>query len=78
MKSGKAQRTGNPVKNNIQNIEMINAAINYIEAPLKIGSVQACLSPQNEHDEHFNKEYAESQLTSGTNISQHIGGPEQQ
>lgn len=44
-----------------KNTEMINAAINYIEAPLKIASVnQACLSPTNDIEGDFNKEYAES------------------
>lgn len=52
--------------------------MNYIEAPLKIGSLHGERSPVNELEDLQNKEYAESQLTSGTNLSQHIGMPEQQ
>jgi len=46
-----------------------STVMNYIEAPLKINSVQGCRSPK-VYDEIASKEICDSKLTSGTNISQ--------
>ena len=53
------------------------AAMNYIEAPLGIGSMHGERSPVNELEDLQNKEYVESQLTSGTNLSQHVAMQDQ-